>query len=106
MPSLLTASDVPGTGWFGAVAVDVQPGKQSSRSRGSVIKRGRPPDEPRPILIQSPGQEIRQREDHDRHLSDPSNRVVITHAAVIDAEPKLWRSQGAESTTTTSPTRV
>jgi hypothetical protein len=61
MPSLLTASDVLGTGWFGAVAVDVQPGKQSSRSRGSVIKRGRPPDEPRPILIQSPGQDTAAR---------------------------------------------
>jgi threonine dehydrogenase-like Zn-dependent dehydrogenase len=27
VPSLLTASDVLGTGWFGAVAADVQPGK-------------------------------------------------------------------------------
>ena len=27
MPSLLAASDVLGTGWFGAVAADVQPGK-------------------------------------------------------------------------------
>jgi threonine dehydrogenase-like Zn-dependent dehydrogenase len=27
IPSLLTASDVLGTGWFGAVAADVQPGK-------------------------------------------------------------------------------
>jgi len=27
VPSLLAACDVPGTGWFGAVAADVQPGK-------------------------------------------------------------------------------
>jgi threonine dehydrogenase-like Zn-dependent dehydrogenase len=27
VPSLLAASDVLGTGWFGAVAADVQPGK-------------------------------------------------------------------------------
>jgi len=27
IPSLLAASDVLGTGWFGAVAADVQPGK-------------------------------------------------------------------------------
>jgi hypothetical protein len=34
------------------------------------------------------------------------NRVAITRAAVIDAEPKLWRPQDAEPTTTTSPTRA
>jgi hypothetical protein len=33
VPSLLTASDVLGTGWFGAVAADVQPGKHRRRRR-------------------------------------------------------------------------
>ena len=32
IPSLLAASDVLGTGWFGAVAADVRPGKQSRLS--------------------------------------------------------------------------
>jgi threonine dehydrogenase-like Zn-dependent dehydrogenase len=33
VPSLLAASDVLGTGWFGAVAADVQPGKHRRRRR-------------------------------------------------------------------------
>ena len=39
VPSLLAASDVLGTGWFGAVAADVRPGQDR---RGRRRRRGRP----------------------------------------------------------------
>ncbi len=51
IPSLLAASDVLGTGWFGAVAAEAGPGQDRRRRRR---RRGRPARRPRRAASSAP----------------------------------------------------
>jgi hypothetical protein len=75
----------------GSVSLGSSPGTPANAvitfSRPVVKHRGRPPGAPTPILIQSPRQQVHQRENHDRHPAGPVQPSAITRAQSSTRNP-------------------